>query len=606
MQTHIKVLFSLDTILLFFLGILLFLCTFFIPPFQKADEPVHFFRVITIFTGQMSCTPGGKEPHFLLPKSVYEFPTLMAVENNAQYSMKFPISSYKKAYPWLADKQVTDQYVHCKLPVYAYIPQILVIFLTYSFDNLLLTFFGMRLVNALLFFITVWIVQKRIAKTYKYIFWLFAFTPMVLHQVTAISYDAPSYILGMLMFAFFLHLLAKTKVSLKETVVFIFLIVFFNAVKGGYYPTFLLLLPIMLKKKIEMNRSVIAGSIVIVCVLGYVMFKEANILQLQSIFSYSSLFYGRQIILQNPLYFFQASIVMLMEDANQLIHGGIGQFGWLDYSISEYIYVAYIFLFGLIVAISAFDGKKSVHSWIIILYWGIILATGIGIFFLFYTKSTPPGYYKVISIQGRYFLPILPLIGIAFIETCMYMRDHQRVKKIAISIFLLCVVISLGRSVFLRYFDYSKFIINYNPLIESIHNGTLDIEGRTESVIDSQKEFIVPVDRALGNKISGFQFVPVNETTVNVPYEFFIKDENCARILARGYLDHLRGRFLAHIRFSDDPVYTQFFPAIPVVQNSVCIALRPLTVVAAGENEVLRMYNNEDNNPILRILTVIQ
>src|SRR3989344_7986882 len=99
----------MNSIVFMFLALLLSVFTFLVPPFQKPDEPVHFYRIITLFQGQLTCDYSSDRPHFRLPQSVYDFPKIMGVESISMSTIKFPVTSYKKAYPWTGDRQVINE-----------------------------------------------------------------------------------------------------------------------------------------------------------------------------------------------------------------------------------------------------------------------------------------------------------------------------------------------------------------------------------------------------------------------------------------------------------------------------------------------------------------
>ena len=596
--------FSIATVFYIFLAFLLGVFTFFVPPFQKPDEPVHFYRVITLFNGQMSCKTEKGKYFFLLPLSVYNFPNSMFVREIPMSSNKFPITLLKQKFPWTQDKQIVNDFSYCTLPFYAYVPEIIATAFSYPFDNLLVTFFAMRFMNAVLFFFCVFLVQKIVGRSYGYIFWLFACTPMVLHQVTAVSYDAASLTLGMLVFAFFFSFISKKTISYKEATVFGVLLVLFNIVKSGYYPTTLLLIPIFMKMKITWDWKKITGGIFLLLVGLTVVIKEFFNLRFTYFFPFATMPQSLRFALIHPFYFMTVLSRTLEEEAGTLLYETVGRLGWIDYTVSPYIFAGYFVVLGAVIALYVQKNTMKISKCLLLLFWVVIISTVYFIFFHFYTAATPAAFYKIISVQGRYFLPIFPLVVVTIGETVLFFR--KKLFRIMVSFCFLFVFVSflLIRSIYMRYYDYSKQIINYNPLIEKIHSDALDIKTLKTIPIDTEKTFLIPTDMSLGSKISGFQFVPVNEFTVRIPYEFFIKDTTCTVTLVHGYLDRMRGTFLQHVKSPDDPVYTQFFPITPIHKNTLCFTLGP-AMETVEDNEALKIYA-EGEIPIIRFLYVIQ
>jgi hypothetical protein len=81
------------------LFILLGIFTFFVPPFEKPDEPVHFFRAMSIYFDQWKPIGNSNKYSYqaALPTSISSFPESMRVsEILMRPDIKFPIKQYRQ------------------------------------------------------------------------------------------------------------------------------------------------------------------------------------------------------------------------------------------------------------------------------------------------------------------------------------------------------------------------------------------------------------------------------------------------------------------------------------------------------------------------------
>ena len=85
----------------------------------------------------------------------------------------------------------------------------------------------------------------------------------------------------------------------------------------------------------------------------------------------------------------------------------VGVLGWVDTVLPMTAYIAYSLL---LLGSAILDGNTfslSVRLTLALLFAGTLLA----VFFGLYLVWTPLGWGRVVGVQGRYFLPMLPLLG---------------------------------------------------------------------------------------------------------------------------------------------------------------------------------------------------
>jgi len=572
--------------------------TFLVPPFQKPDEPAHFYRAMTLVNSQFVCSVSPTYRYFFLSQSVYDFPTQMQTNNIVMRpDVKFPIGLVKHTYPFRSDKSVTDAYRYCQLSFVSYIPFAISAFLSYPFDNLLITFFAMRASAAMLLICFAYIGFYFIPKRYKLLFLFFIANPMLIHQATAVSYDAIINSLILLVIPLWLRCMDDKKIQWK-TVVLLFLSLGLMCIaKPGYYFLVGISLPVLTRIPIKKYS--------IPFVLCFLFCLTVGILYSSSIISIFSDFFSVSkapqiyIVLHDPWYFFGVIGRTIIESHERLIEGMIGLFGWLDYRLPLYGMLVYTFVGGMIAYDYIRTQTKALRGWVILLLGILCLSTVLLIFYNFYRAATPAAYRVVESIQGRYFLPLLPFLTIMVLESVVWLKHRRRIVLLVVS----CGVIAVGSisySIFSRYYDFSKNFSNPDMLVKEVAEKRIDISSLTSIELNSHMSYQYNV-LSPGYKIGGVQMIAENEIETDIPYRIFLKDATCTNILYQGYMNELRDVHIAHLKGDNDIVITQHLPIIPLAESSICLELEP---VATYPHPVYLRLLGEHNKPVVRFLYI--
>jgi uncharacterized membrane protein len=258
---------------LLLLAISLFISCFFIPPFQKPDEPLHFKRAYSVSLGQFVCQHTNKysRGYFTFPKSVDEFPKkMMSDAIIMKPEGKFPYRLYLGYYPVLKD-QTVDLLYTCTLPFTGYIPAALGMLLFTPLNNLLVSFYAARLFLGIAFFVSIYVCFRILPKKYWYLLALSSILPVTVQQATAISYDSMAISTGYLFFALFMRMYEKKRSSIQHVVFLFSLLIIFLFTKPGYYSiAFLLIFPIWLLPVSKLLRILILIlSVAVICLLTF-------------------------------------------------------------------------------------------------------------------------------------------------------------------------------------------------------------------------------------------------------------------------------------------------------------------------------------------------
>lgn len=577
-----------------FLFVALCLMAIIVPPFQKADEPVHFYRAMTVASGQFLCkTSEAGRKEFVLPKRVYEFPAMLSTGDVImKQDNKFAIGLLRKSFPYKATEYgVTHEFNYCELPAIAYVPQAAAVLLLAPFDNLLITFYGMRIMSLLMFFFCFIISFRMIPKKYQSILVLFSFIPMVLHQVTAVSYDAVSISLSMIAGAAFIGLLCSKRKTWGQWIVFIILLLGMNLVKGGYYG--LLVLPLfVIPAKMPFKKIIIAA--VIAFVIGIFIINAA--VPLRSFFS--SLDIQQWLIFANPVHSFSVVFATVVEDNASLLKGTLGMFGWLDYELPFSFYLLIGSVIGIVVYTVGREEDKPISIGSLLLLTAVLFSNIILIFYHFYVYVTPIGYYKIVGLQGRYFLPLLFLFLFCITQWVSY---GKRFQQLASLFFGTITIIVIFCAVYNRYYNYQTFYANPDAIETDLKEGVIQPKYLTSFLIDKSMNFIFPIEK--GKKIGGFQLLLENQKTTNVLYTYALKDGDCQKTIRSGYFDHVIGELLAHLKQDGELPYTQPIPITLVESDTVCLSLDPIRI---GQKPVYLSALGEQESPVIRFLYIRQ
>ncbi|MFL9828675.1 DUF2142 domain-containing protein, partial [Rhodoplanes sp. SY1] len=135
-----------------------------------------------------------------------------------------------------------------------------------------------------------------------------------------------------------------------------------------------------------------------------------------------------EFMLENPLHFPAATATTLWNDVFGLWRQTIGVLGWLDTHLDLWVYVA----ISLLLVVTALDAPALPPATRLrVALWGtlLIVAYGTAVFAILFITWTPPTEPQVWGVQGRYFVPVLPVA--ALVLATLGHRLPRRVLTIA-------------------------------------------------------------------------------------------------------------------------------------------------------------------------------
>lgn len=544
-----------------------------IPPFQKADEIIHLQNVSSMFSGQ----------NWSIQKRFLSLPEkLKGVDISHRYERKFEDSRlWEKDF----DKAlVTFGYNTNVKSFITYFPAEIGVWIGSLFPYPVMALYLGRMAGLILFLICIWVALKIIDKKYAGLVMAYAMIPMVVHQVTEVSYDVFLLCLAPLILAVFVKTLRQAQGNnWKLLISLIALTALFVMVKPGYYPMVLLVVIVLWQKyKLYLiKKPWIIGLFVLLSVpivLKFVGFLDSN-----------ANWSGNQveILRRDPVIVFRIVVDTWEAKRDFYLQGMMGYFGWLDY---QYEFGQFLVIFGLIVSIITSvisKNKKAVVDWLgWVIIGGIVFGTYLLIEMGMWMQWTAVGSTVVEGVQGRYLLPLVPLF-LFWIVQFWLLVGKKRANIIALGLGLLIVGLGTVDKINKRYYDNSSNFANKDEYKKNIEE---------PKYISSKDKLTKYFHTSETDVVGGFEFVVNknnNDNLIKVPYRYAIKDGECNKELSWGYLDV--------DKINKGNIYLQKIDYLKPGFADICFEIEP---IVKKETEKYFDFVESNDEVLLRLLFV--
>lgn len=431
-----------------FFGILFLLV---IPPFQVPDEAAHFLRAYQVSEGKIVAEKRDNATGGLIPKSLLDSVTIWnqipfhpeRKATNKQFFETFNISLKKREKLFW---NFANTALYSPIP---YLPQAIGIALgkVFYLSPIILMYLG-RLTN-LLSSVYITFLAIKVTPALKWVFFLLALTPMATFQRASLSADSLINSIAILLIATISRCafdINKEKIVRTDIIVLCLLSILLSLSKQVYFliPFLCFLIPkykfgtqkkyfaICLFLSLTSASAWICWSFVIKGI--YVPLKPGiAVVDEQARF-----------ILSNPVRF----ALILLNDFNVNIKGYreqfIGVLGWLDTQLPGNLVISYEYI---LVLTALIDSRPNV---IILLkdklkIFAVLLSTIFLLYLLIYLSWTPVGQKVVEGIQGRYFIPLAPLLLLLFYNRKISLKIRtNKLGLVIVSYSLFALIISLS------------------------------------------------------------------------------------------------------------------------------------------------------------------
>lgn len=431
-----------------------FIFVFVTPPFQVPDEGTHFKRAYQISTGQFISEKKDNLVGGFIPLSINEL---------EGYFMRFTDKNIKISYKEIVNKLTVrlepfnttfgsfpNTALYSPVP---YLPQTIGMFVGRVFDlpTLWILYIG-RILNLLVWVFLVYY-AIRITPVLKWIFLLLALMPMTVYQSASLSADAIVVGLSFLFTALLLsYLVTKKTLALKQILLLFVLAILITLSKQTYFtiPLMFFLLPLKIFPSAKNYWRTIGLFIFVVMAtfLGWSCLVNKLYIPLQTYVDPNA---QLSHILHDPLSYTKFVTYYTISWFSGLDpRSVIGHLGWLDTYLPLWMISAYkiILIFTFLMEtkkIKLFNNIQRIVTWTILVLTALLIVT------VMYLTWNPIGSTKIEGIQGRYFIPLLPLLFIALYSD--YFKTSKRLNpKYFVPIFTFMILAETVRILIYRFY----------------------------------------------------------------------------------------------------------------------------------------------------------
>ncbi|MCB0667091.1 MAG: DUF2142 domain-containing protein, partial [Saprospiraceae bacterium] len=443
------------------------------PPFQVPDEVNHFYRAYQIVDGgfkaeQYQFRLGGEVPRSLI-KVADPF-----LELRWQMNRKTTFSAISKqmSIPLEPDNTTFIDFPNTALynPV-SYLPQILPIFILKQLNAPpLLIFYGTRI-----FTLAVWVVcigfLIRSLVAFKWLFTMLALLPMTVYMSMGVSADVMTNLVAFLFVGFILNQRAKTKALGRQEFLKMVLFVFLLASAKVVYIALVFLFLLIPSGRFDrswkfwlsfagllflgLTTSFLWAGAISQIYLPYDQYNLAfrDFLDLPRC---ANMHEQLNYILGHGVYVVEVFFRSLYHAFSMYYPGYIGTFGWLDAKMPEWlIHLTYMYLF----LITIFQPPTKFDFTLIdrIILFGAAIFTTAALLLSQLLSWECVGGDFIKTIQGRYFIPIFPLLFLS-ISALIKLPSYGPFIKNRLIVFYSLFLLSVSSLViYKRYFITSQY-----------------------------------------------------------------------------------------------------------------------------------------------------
>lgn len=437
------------------------------PPLQAPDELNHFYRAYQIADGHFlpertKDRLGGQMPvcfnEFLTPYN-YAATNLKYTFNKNDILRSFDVK-FNGEITEFKDFPSTTTY-----SAISYLPQVLAMFIIKQFNCSVATlYYGGRLFS-FIFWLFIMFTVIKLVPMYKWLFTLIILLPMNLYVANAFSADGINNFLTFLFVAIVLkHIFSEGIITKKDMLLFL-LILSLLALAKFVYVSFILLLFLIPAKKfpnklyrfggfatIFITTLIIVSSWSRIYLANYIKVSEYDQNYIYNIGLSPCADHQAQkaYILEHGFYFFKVIYHSIFNHPQTFLKGYVGAFGQSDIFLPTWLYVlAYLLL--LFLAITEFN--KIVLS---TFQKVVVFCAAFGAFTLIllsiHLMWDCVGEGVVDLVQGRYLIPIFPLLFVLFSNTKFRLNYSPIVLILP---FTILIYLFSGKAIIERYYKES-------------------------------------------------------------------------------------------------------------------------------------------------------
>jgi hypothetical protein len=417
------------------------------PPCQTPDENAHFLRAYHVSEGHLVPTMvdgcgGGEMPLTILYVAAPFGNLPLQPDNQTRLGCFSPLISLpllpqlRRAVPF------PNSTYYSFVP---YVPQAVGHFVARTAGaGPLAIFYAGRLANlAFCVFVIFWAI--RLTPVFKLTFGMVALIPMTVHQLASHSPDASTIAVGFLLSALFLRVavVPGPRLSVPMIAALFAVSAWMILCKFPYAVMTLLYLAIPVERLGDRRRYYGVGFALMLLALGLVLaemqFKDYTADGIPLPQSSASIAGQLEFITHHPLGYAKVMAATTAEHG-KIWMDQLGFLGWLDVFVNP-LAMQVLFLFVLLVALGDHDAGLVPSQRLRLIAGCTAVLCGVVILTAVYICGCPVRAKLIVGIQGRYFLPIAPLLLLPLSNRLIEVRTRPG--------FLLALVAGVGSGILL-------------------------------------------------------------------------------------------------------------------------------------------------------------
>jgi len=411
---------------------------FITPPFQVPDEPAHFFRAYQIASGNFFPVTQNNMVGGIIPLSIIKTVDFF-VKIPFHTEQKTDFEKIKKSLALSLNPKVTSFTFFPNTATYApvlYVPQSFAISIGKCFNTTpLLILYAARIFTLVSWTILIYLAIV-LTPVYKYLFTLLALTPMSVFQAASMSPDSLTIGAAFLFIAVIFRLSFNADKGLKklDLLYLIVLLIFLTLSRYAYCFLYLLFFLIPVRKADSLKHYLLAAMLLLIITCITLLIGGSFVKHIYESIDPSMSFYGNpakkvqpylqiQFILTHITCYFKTLFVTFWT-YKFFIHSFIGKLGWLDTPLPlTYVLMASFTLIFISVCEFSQYVVISIRQKLIMLT--SICSVIVVISLLLYLSWSPVGSSIIEGIQGRYFIPIAPLVFTLLYNRTMILSENN-------------------------------------------------------------------------------------------------------------------------------------------------------------------------------------
>lgn len=439
----------------FFAGLTL---VFLIPPFQSPDEDVHYLRAAAVSDGEIFCKNGMVSVRTKYSKFLDSMEVLRIAHNKEQKFSITNLINYTDPYELLGDKYVGRRSILCyEFPI-GYIGSVTGVKIA---DNLgFNTKIGFYLARVFTLLLAIFIIYKaiKIIPFGKKILTSVSLFPMTLNQISTITYDAiliPSaFLYTALIFYLYKNKEMIKKQKIKYYLLLTLLLSIILLIKISYLPLILLLLLLTIDSEVKFLSRIkfplyIGLSVLLLLIVQKSAFNQTAYIQSEL----TNTSYQIGFVIRNPTRVLELFYNSFATYGPMYFFSTLGVLGWFDTKIGNINYLLIVILSSMYI-FSEYKPSlsKKVLSLMLIISLSVLFLIFISLFVIF----TKPGILRIDGVQGRYFIPTLPILVMSvygMIKNYLSLKEFK-ISYLTYIIGIIAIYVMTFTAVFERF--YSK------------------------------------------------------------------------------------------------------------------------------------------------------